>query len=735
MASVRGGDAQQGSSAQGAFLVQLARARKHLDEERYDVARSELELALLARPNDEDVLNLLSVIEFKRGYYHEAAQAARVLLKSNPTSSVLHSNLGLILFKAGVLGEAEDELRRAIDLQPDHVRSHLYLGLLYRMRGKLGLALEHLRFAGAKKVVAEIEETLKRSARDPGRMTGRATAPAPAPISSPPPTILRLAPSAPAAAPVTPPAAAAIPSPAEAAAPANDAGERTLSLRRRPTLSPVSPDAGPTPGADFLGEGASGAPPRDDVAPLRETAGSSESGAGTGGPMEPEREVEAEADVKSEPMVSPFPEADEAPRIPVPVISPAPPASLEVPSPAHPGADPRPLFVVLADGGLEVASRGVVFVRKGSVVWYSGKMRFAPEAAFRGTRLEKILRAEGRGFLFANDPGRQAFQRELTGESLFVEGSRVLALDNGLSFRLEPIHDFRMNRRVDILKISGPGQRHPLRGRPSSRARRLAGVSAERLVAGSRRLDGRARSLGARGPFPRRGHDAGRRQRAQDPVRGHGHGADRAAPPAPAGVGSRARGRRRPPFVLEPRKRRRRAAALLSERRSSVRARGGSLPRGKVVKPPLRGVEDPIDRRGILVLAIDPDHRLRAGKPVQDPAPPAQDVLDPVPVANLGDGFPADVPGRRVSDAGKELPDHGDGEIDVPPPVRELAELASQIGECAVQIAAGEGQALDQKQGIQHAVALRQMKGERVPSALLAARVRRAARSSGPRRT
>ena len=151
---------------QGIFLVHLSRARKHLAEERFDLARQELELAELARPNDEDVLNLLSVIEFKRGYYHEAAQAARALLEKNPSSAVLHCNLGLILFKAGVLGEAEQELRKAVDLKPDHLRSHLYLGLLYRMRGKLGLAVEHLKFAGANRVVTEIEESLRRTARE-----------------------------------------------------------------------------------------------------------------------------------------------------------------------------------------------------------------------------------------------------------------------------------------------------------------------------------------------------------------------------------------------------------------------------------------------------------------------------------------------------------------------------------------------------------------------------------------
>ena len=125
--------------------------------------------------------------------------------------------------------------------------------------------------------------------------------------------------------------------------------------------------------------------------------------------------------------------------------------------PVPTATESRPLFHVRPDGGLEIASRGVVFVRKGSVVWYSGKMRFAAEASFRGTRLEKILRADGRGYLYVHDPGRQAYRRELTGQSLYLEGSRILALDNGLSFRLEPIHDFRMNRRVDILKIFGRG--------------------------------------------------------------------------------------------------------------------------------------------------------------------------------------------------------------------------------------------------------------------------------------
>jgi len=472
------------STEQGVFLVHLARARKLLRDEQYDVARKELELAQLARPNDEDVLNLLSVIEFKRGYYNEAAQAARALIKENSGSPILHSNLGLILFKAGVLGEAEAELRRAIELQPDHVRSHLYLGLLYRMRGKLGLALEHLKFAGAKKVVAEIEESLKRSMRDGGSRSTMADARAAAPPAITSPSILKLAaplaPPAPIAPrPLTRPTAAASVAREEIAAatprdpaPGAPTGPREPVTLLPPIPAPIAPFVPPgdldetqrvripsigRPVPAPVTDRVRMAPPADD-APVSDSAipfPEAESPADV--------DVDVDGDVGIEAATGPGVGDDDTQpsgRLPEePAVSPLAVASDATPPAAAVAAatESRPLFHVRPDGGLEIASRGVVFVRKGSVVWYSGKMRFAAEASFRGTRLEKILRADGRGYLYVHDPGRQAYRRELTGQSLFLEGSRILALDNGLSFRLEPIHDFRMNRRVDILKIFGRG--------------------------------------------------------------------------------------------------------------------------------------------------------------------------------------------------------------------------------------------------------------------------------------
>ena len=328
---------------QGLFLLHLNRARRGVRSGNYDAAWKELEQARGLRPRDEDVLSLVSVLEFKRGNFAEAAKAAETLVEDNPSSEILRANLGLILFKSGRLVEAEKALQQALDLRPGHLRSHLYIGLLYQMRGKLGLALEHLRIAGARRRVLEIEEALRKSARE--------------------------------------------------------AVSRNAALSdTAPTLSSSDNTTKPT----VVGE-------------------------------------------KERPGFEPaFPEAGEA-------------AAREAQTQPPGAGEARPVFKVRHEGGLEVASRGTVFVRKGCVTWYSGKIRFAPEPGFQGTSLERILRATGLGNLLVHDPGRRAYRRELNGQTLFVEGTRLLALDHGLTFRIEAIHDFRRSRRVDVLRVQGRG--------------------------------------------------------------------------------------------------------------------------------------------------------------------------------------------------------------------------------------------------------------------------------------
>ncbi|MGH9443646.1 MAG: tetratricopeptide repeat protein [Thermoanaerobaculia bacterium] len=155
---------------QGLFLLHLNKGREALRLGNAAPARAELELAQSMRPDDEDVLNLLSVVYFKAGEMEAAERITRRLIVENGDSAVLHSNLGVILVKRGDLESAEIELRRAIELKPDHPKSHLYLGFIYRQNGKLGLALEHFRFAGAEKLVVELEGQLRRSTRDSGEL-------------------------------------------------------------------------------------------------------------------------------------------------------------------------------------------------------------------------------------------------------------------------------------------------------------------------------------------------------------------------------------------------------------------------------------------------------------------------------------------------------------------------------------------------------------------------------------
>ena len=292
------------------FFLHLGRARESVQDGRFEDARREIELARLERPDDDDLLDLVSVVEFRLGDFAEAARAARRLLEKTPDSAVLHANLGLIQFKAGDLADAEREFRRAIELDPDHARSHLYLGLLSRSRGELARALEHFRRSGASKAAEEIEKEL-------------------------------------------------------------------FPEQSRPALAAVPP------------------------APAREAPG----------------ELSA-ADLEPE---------------------------------------DRPLFRIRGDGALSVASRGLVYVRRGAVCWFTGRLRFAEDPAFAGTTVERVLRCEGKGDLLLADPGRRAVSRETAGEPLYLEGSRLLALSPGLRLRLEPIPDFRSRRQVDILKVQGRG--------------------------------------------------------------------------------------------------------------------------------------------------------------------------------------------------------------------------------------------------------------------------------------
>lgn len=382
---------------QGVFLLHYNRGREAFQEGRYAEARRELESAQRLRPDDGDVLNLLGLVYFKTNAFPEAEVIYRRLIEDNPNVFILHSNLGLILFKQGKQDEAEQFLRRAVELRPNYAKSHLYLGLLYRQKKKFGLALEHLRFAGADKLVREVEQEMRPSTQK----TAAAPAPAAATPAAEPPitTTQRVRPlrlGTPAAETPAVPAKPAVTPPAQ-----------------RPVTARVPAVSVPEDDAPF--------PQAEQVAPPEMAAGISAA-----------RKLQDAVDE---------PQHVEAKRIDVG-------RKIE-------GASRT--FTLHENGFLEINFARSVHVKRGTVSSYSGNLKFVAETGLVGTTAQTLVRAVGQGKIFVYEKGRKTFLLDLNDEFIYVEGSNLLALEDSLTYRVEPIYDASYQKKIDTVKIFGKG--------------------------------------------------------------------------------------------------------------------------------------------------------------------------------------------------------------------------------------------------------------------------------------
>ena len=364
---------------QGVFLLHYNRGREAFQEGRYGEARRELESAQRLRPDDADVLNLLGLVYFKTNAFPEAEVIYRRLIGENPNVFILHSNLGLILFKQGKLEESEQCLLRAVDLRPNYAKSHLYLGLLYRQKKKYGLALEHLRFAGADKLVREVEQEM------------RPPAPPPAPPR--------------AAAPVTTEPQPKITTEKIRAM----TTAKTEEIQRAAMESRTQPGSVPTPTP----------PPPPPVQP-------------------PEPAITAARKLQD---AVDEPQHVEAKRIDVD-------RKIE-------GASKT--FTLHENGFLEINFARSVHVKRGTVSSYSGNLKFIAESGLLGTTAQTLVKAVGQGKIFVYEKGRKTFLLDLNDEFIYVEGRNLLALEDSLTYRVEPIYDASYQRKIDTVKIFGKG--------------------------------------------------------------------------------------------------------------------------------------------------------------------------------------------------------------------------------------------------------------------------------------
>jgi len=338
---------------QGVFLLHYNRGREAFQEGRYAEARRELESAQKLRPDDPDVLNLLGLVYFKTNAFPEAEVIYRRLTKENPNVFILHSNLGLILFKQGKLDEAEHYLLRAVELRPNYAKSHLYLGLLYRQRKKLGLSIDHLRFAGADKLMHEVEAEMRPPSRQTIPDASKVTTEKIPALQAPQPKL---------------------PEPrALTTQPGNVAAQAARKLQEAVDNTSLGDEK------------------RIDLTTGRKVEGASRT------------------------------------------------------------------FALHENGFLEIHLANSVYVKKGTVSSYSGNLKFTAESGLLGTTAQTLVKATGQGKIFVYEKGRKAFLLDLSEEFIYVEGSNLLALEDTLSYRVEPIYDSAYQRKIDTLKIFGKG--------------------------------------------------------------------------------------------------------------------------------------------------------------------------------------------------------------------------------------------------------------------------------------
>ena len=320
----------------GVFLLHCNRGREAFQEGRFAEARRELESAQKLRPDDPDVLNLLGLVYFKANAFPEAEVIYRRLTRENPNVFILHSNLGLTLFKQGKFDEAEQFLLRAVELRPNYAKSHLYLGLLYRQKRRFPQALDHLRFAGAERLIREVETEMHQG--DPSRVTTQKIRALP--VETQP---------------------GVVPAPVAASSKLQEAVDQ--------------PDAAEGKHIDLT----------------RKTEGTSKT------------------------------------------------------------------FTLHENGFLEINFARSVHVKKGTVSSYSGNLKFEAESGLLGTSAQTLVKALGQGKIFVYEKGRKTFLLDLNDEFIYVEGSNLLALEETLTYRVEPIYDSTYQRKIDTVKIFGKG--------------------------------------------------------------------------------------------------------------------------------------------------------------------------------------------------------------------------------------------------------------------------------------
>jgi len=133
-------DPPSGALASDDFLYHLYRGSELLQDNQVELAKDELERALLLQPRDVEGQGLLGVVYFRLGLYPRAIDIYDRICRVAPAEVAPKINLGLCYLKTGQLALAHQALEEALALEPEHKRAWAYLGLIFQRQGEFGKA-------------------------------------------------------------------------------------------------------------------------------------------------------------------------------------------------------------------------------------------------------------------------------------------------------------------------------------------------------------------------------------------------------------------------------------------------------------------------------------------------------------------------------------------------------------------------------------------------------------------
>jgi thioredoxin-like negative regulator of GroEL len=125
----------------------------------------------------------------------------------------------------------------------------------------------------------------------------------------------------------------------------------------------------------------------------------------------------------------------------------------------HADAVPPPMgpFTPRPGGFLSASCAGGLRARRGVVVGRSGVPALSTDARLAGALAGILVTASGEGTILLADQGRMPFLKGLTNEFLSVEPTRLLAFDEGLTYREDPAFEYRDKIAQPFLKLFGTG--------------------------------------------------------------------------------------------------------------------------------------------------------------------------------------------------------------------------------------------------------------------------------------